>query len=92
MPNFKTLTVQPNEVVVRFGDIGDKFYITLKGRYAVWVPVMHFHILDYLEKALQAIDNEHDSKKKLKVIRAMKFQFKHHQMTHKPAKPPTPLP
>lgn len=86
------MTVHPNDIIVRFGDIGDRFYITLKGRYAVWVPVLHFHILNYLEKALSVIDSEDDNKRKLKAIRVMKFQFKHHHMAHKPEKPLTPLP
>ena len=78
LPNFKTLTVQPNQSIVKFGDVGDKFYITLKGRYAVWVPVLHLHILDFLEKVLQVVGNELDTKKKLNAIRSIKFQFKHH--------------
>ena len=73
LPNFKTLTVHPNQLIVRFGDIGDKFYITLKGRYAVWVPVLHLHILHFLEKVLLAIENEKDTKKKLNAIRSIKF-------------------
>jgi hypothetical protein len=73
LPNFKSLTVHPNQVIVKFGDIGDKFYITLKGRYAVWVPVLHFHILHFLENLLSVVENEHESKHKLNAIRTLKF-------------------
>ena len=60
LPNLKILSAKSDQEIVRFGDIGDKFYITLKGRYAVWVPVVHSHILHFLEECVNKVDAQID--------------------------------
>lgn len=44
LPNFKTSTAQRDHVVIRFGEIGENFYVLLKGRYSVWIPVQGIKI------------------------------------------------
>lgn len=84
LPNFKMLSAHPNQEIVRFGEIGDKFYINLRGKYAVWVPVLHIHILYFLEQAIKAIEAATDGAAKLRVIRSMNFKFKDHHMVNRP--------
>lgn len=50
--------MQPNEVIVQFGDVGERFYLTLKGTYAALIAVQHNYILLLLKKAILFIESE----------------------------------
>ena len=46
------LRLPANEVVMRYGEFGDKFFITMAGEVSVWIPVENKLMVDVLERAL----------------------------------------
>ncbi len=84
LPNFRTSTAQRDQVVIRFGEIGENFYVLLKGRYSVWIPVQGIKIQQTLQTL---IDSCEDTKKTVEMramlVKRLSFQFRdpHFELT-----------
>lgn len=48
MPNLVPMNAAKNQIICRFGDIGDFFYIILSGTCSIWSPIMNDKVFDVI--------------------------------------------
>jgi hypothetical protein len=53
--NLKLVKKEHNTIVCRFGDEGEDFFIILKGRCSVWIPVSNANVVPLLNEFISKI-------------------------------------
>ena len=52
LPNLVPMSAVKNQILCRFGDIGDYFYIILSGNCSIWTPITNDKVFDVIKEIL----------------------------------------